>query len=374
MDGSRMRRYLFIGLFLTLLLLMLRLFYPFLTIFIWAGVLYALLAPIQRFVLERLRIGASAGARRVVAVVLAVGGVVLVVVPVAYLAESLAHQIIELSRMVRTNLISDPSMLDLSPTSPIGGFVFRFTDGLVDLSRVNLGQEISQFLYGSGNRLLGLSGVFLQKTFSLLLGIVFLAITLYFFLMDGRQLMSVLVGSIPIERDYTILFIRRLQSSAKDLARGYVLVMIIIATAMSGLYAAFHIKGFLLFGVLTAVSTFVPVAGPALVLFPVVLIKAVTSGMVPALILMAIGISVVTFTDSVIRPFLLKDRLEMHPLLILFSILGGIEVFGFNGVVLGPLVFILFFTSVELYHQVYGATGSEGSEEGGGKGKDSRPH
>ncbi|HTX73349.1 MAG TPA: hypothetical protein VMC79_11030, partial [Rectinemataceae bacterium] len=51
-----------------------------------------------------------------------------------------------------------------------------------------------------------------------------------------------------------------------------------------------------------------------------------------------------------------------------FSILGGIEVFGFNGVVLGPLIFILFFTSVELYHQVYsvgrerGATNSAGRD------------
>lgn len=353
-----MRRYLFIGLFLALLLMMLRLFYPFLTIFIWGGLLYALLAPIQRFILRHLGRNPSAALRRLVAVVLAVGGVVLVVVPVFYLAESLAHQVIELSRLVRSGMQTNPSILDLSPMSPVGGFVYRFTDGLVDLSRVKIDQEISQFLYGSGNRLLGLSGVFLQKTFSLLLGLVFLAITLYFILMDGRQLMSVLVGSIPIERDYTILFIRRLQSSARDLARGYVVVMIIIATAMFGLYTAFHVRGALLFGVVTALSTFVPVAGPALVLLPVALIKAVTSGMVPALILLGIGIAVVTFTDSVIRPYLLKDRLEMHPLLVLFSILGGIEVFGFNGVILGPLIFILFFTSVELYHQVYGAAGS----------------
>ncbi|HTX71318.1 MAG TPA: AI-2E family transporter, partial [Rectinemataceae bacterium] len=327
-DGSRMRRYLFIGLFIGLLLLVLRLFYPFMTVFIWSGILFAILSPLQRFALRRLGAEESEGMRRLVSVILAVGGVVLVVLPLGYLAGSLAHQVIELSRAVRSSLSSDPSILDLSPSSQIGGFVYRLTDGLVDLSRVNIGQELAKFLYGSGNRLLGLSGVFLQKTFSLVLGLVFLAITLYFFLMDGRHLMSVLVGSIPIEREYTILFISKLQSSTRDLARGYLLVMGIIATVMTAVFAAFHVRGFLLFGVLTALSTFVPVAGPALALLPVAAIEAITSGLPSAALLLLIGISVVTFTDSVIRPFLLKDRLEMHPLLVLFSILGGIEVFG----------------------------------------------
>jgi predicted PurR-regulated permease PerM len=374
MDGSRMRRYLFIGLFLILLLLVVRLFYPFMTIFIWAGILYAILSPIQSFILRHMGTrGESSGMRRFVSVALAVGGVLVVIVPLAYLAGSLAHQIIELSRTIKMNMIANPSMLDLSPMSPVGGFVFNLTDGLVDLSHVKLGQEISELLYGSGNRLLGLSGVFLQKTFSLLLGIVFLAITLYFLLMDGRQLMKILIGAIPIERAYTVLFIAKLQSSAKDLARGYVLVMVIIATAMSIVYTVFHIKAALLFGVLTALSTFVPVAGPALALLPIVAIKAISSGLVPALILLAVGITIVTFTDSVIRPFLLKDRLEMHPLLILFSILGGIEVFGFNGVVLGPLILILFFTSVELYHKVYGVAETEDAGDGAdGKGTETK--
>lgn len=366
MDGSRMRRYIFLGLFLILFLLVLRLFYPFLTIFIWSGILYAILSPLQSFILRHLgERGERIGARRLVSFFLAVGGVLALILPVTYLLMSLAHQIIELSRTVRISMITNPTMLDLSPMSPIGGFVFNLTDGLVDLSHLRLGQEISELLYGNGTKLLGLSGVFLQKTFSLLLGIIFLAITLYFLLMDGRQLMRILIGAIPMERAYTILFIAKLQSSAKDLARGYVFVMLIIATTMSIVFTIFGIKAALLFGVLTALSTFVPVAGPALALIPIAAIKAINSGIVPALVLLGIGIAVVTFTDSVLRPLLLKDRLEMHPLLILFSILGGIEVFGFNGVVLGPLILILFFTSVGLYHEVYGASdGEDGKSEG----------
>ncbi len=91
MDGSRMRRYLFIGLFLVLLLLVVRLFYPFMTIFIWAGILYAILSPVQSFLLRHMGAGReSPGKRRFVSVILAVGGVLILIVPVALLAGSLA--------------------------------------------------------------------------------------------------------------------------------------------------------------------------------------------------------------------------------------------------------------------------------------------
>jgi predicted PurR-regulated permease PerM len=56
----------------------------------------------------------------------------------------------------------------------------------------------------------------------------------------------------------------------------------------------------------------------------------------------------ISFLDNFLRPFFLKDRIKIHPLLIFFSILGGLQVFGFNGILLGPIVVILFFTIVDI--------------------------
>ena len=63
------------------------------------------------------------------------------------------------------------------------------------------------------------------------------------------------------------------------------------------------------------------------------------------LILAAITIS---FLDNFLRPFFLKDRIKVHPLIIFFAILGGIQLFGMNGLLLGPLVIILFFTILDI--------------------------
>ena len=56
----------------------------------------------------------------------------------------------------------------------------------------------------------------------------------------------------------------------------------------------------------------------------------------------------ISFLDNFLRPLFLKDRINVHPLVIFFSILGGINLFGMNGLILGPLIVILFFTVLDL--------------------------
>jgi predicted PurR-regulated permease PerM len=56
----------------------------------------------------------------------------------------------------------------------------------------------------------------------------------------------------------------------------------------------------------------------------------------------------ISFLDNFLRPMFLKDRIKIHPLLIFFSILGGLKAFGFNGIILGPMIVILFFTIVDI--------------------------
>ncbi|WP_255945199.1 AI-2E family transporter [Brucepastera parasyntrophica] len=56
----------------------------------------------------------------------------------------------------------------------------------------------------------------------------------------------------------------------------------------------------------------------------------------------------ISFFDNFLRPFFLKEQIRVHPLLIFFSILGGIKAFGFNGILLGPIIIILFFTIVDI--------------------------
>ncbi|HET7839015.1 MAG TPA: hypothetical protein VFL04_04605, partial [Rectinemataceae bacterium] len=110
MEGTLVRKYLFLGFFLCLLVLVARLYYPFMTIFVWSGLLYALLSPFHERVLKKWPGGSqSSGGRRAVSIIFALGGILLVVLPFTYLAASLASQVIELNRFVRHAIETNPN-------------------------------------------------------------------------------------------------------------------------------------------------------------------------------------------------------------------------------------------------------------------------
>ena len=104
---------------------------------------------------------------------------------------------------------------------------------------------------------------------------------------------------------------------------------------------------------LTAMASFIPMVGTALVWLPVSASKIMAGDITGGILFFVCSAALIWTLDNFIRPVLLHERLKIHPLLIFFAILGGLQVFKFNGLVLGPLILILFFTALELYEQAY---------------------
>jgi predicted PurR-regulated permease PerM len=67
------------------------------------------------------------------------------------------------------------------------------------------------------------------------------------------------------------------------------------------------------------------------------------------------GVLVISTVDQLLRPFLLGKDVQMHPLMIFLSTLGGITLFGISGFVIGPIVCALFMAILEMYEQYYKA-------------------
>jgi predicted PurR-regulated permease PerM len=177
--------------------------------------------------------------------------------------------------------------------------------------------------------------------------------TLFFLLLDGRQLIKVLISSIPIEKTYTAIFLRKFRDMGRHLVTGYFAIAAIQALVMFILCAIFKVRSVLVIAALTAMASFIPMVGTALVWLPVSASKILAGDITGGVLFFVCSAILIWTLDNFIRPVLLHDRLKIHPLLIFFSILGGLQVFKFNGLVLGPLILILFFTALELYDQAY---------------------
>jgi predicted PurR-regulated permease PerM len=94
----------------------------------------------------------------------------------------------------------------------------------------------------------------------------------------------------------------------------------------------------LLLGLAAGFASIIPVVGSALIWVPAAIYFLVTGGIWKGVFLLIWGVVVVSSIDNVLRPLVVSNRVELHPMVLLFFILGGVEAFGFLGLFLGPVV------------------------------------
>src|SRR5947209_18014021 len=87
-----------------------------------------------------------------------------------------------------------------------------------------------------------------------------------------------------------------------------------------------------------AVCSLIPIVGTMLVWLPTGIYLMATGHLWKGIILILWGALVVGTIDNIIRPLVIGSKVELHPLLLLFSLLGGLQVFGFIGIFIGPVV------------------------------------
>jgi predicted PurR-regulated permease PerM len=177
-------------------------------------------------------------------------------------------------------------------------------------------------------------------------GVVFdFALMLYlsfFMLRDGNQLLELLVRALPLgdkrERQLFALFGEVTRATVKGN-----LVIALVQGALGGFILWFlGLPGVLLWAVLMAFASLIPAVGAALVWVPIALYLFAMGQHVQAVELVGFGVLVIGMADSVLRPILVGRDTKMPDYIVLLSTLGGVALFGINGVVVGPLVAALF--------------------------------
>ena len=113
----------------------------------------------------------------------------------------------------------------------------------------------------------------------------------------------------------------------------------------------------LLWGVVTAFVSLLPVGGSALVSIPAAIYLFLQGENVRAIILLVWCLGFVGMVDNILKPLLIGNRLGLPVLFLFFGILGGLSLFGAVGIILGPALFALLRALLDLYSEAYGADG-----------------
>ncbi len=316
---------------------------PFLVPIGWAFVFSIVFYPIYRFVLRIVRWDSLAAAITAALVC------VLILGPFSYFAYLLGSEIsnvslrpVDLKGMAK--LLSHPSI------APAMKKVLSF----LDLSQAQLQASVVRGLSEAGKKLLEYLPGRIGDVAGAAVHFALMAFALFFFLRDGSHFLARISNFMPFSKEHR----ERLTNQVKD---------IVISTIYGGIVVAL-IQGFIgaltftflsihspiLWGLAMSICSFLPIVGSSIVWVPAVLFLLVKGTVLKALILAIVGIFGISMVDNVMRPLIMRGRLQMPLLAIFFSVLGGIEVFGLIGLVMGPLVLAVFISLVDILRDVDG--------------------
>ncbi len=198
-----------------------------------------------------------------------------------------------------------------------------------------------------------MAGKFLLQIF---VDFAILVITLYFFFADGPSMIRTLMRLSPLDDEY----VRQLLIQFDQTSRAVVLATVLSALAQGIMatvaYWFFGLTPLVFLFLATTFMAFIPFLGPAVVWVPVAIyLGAVQERWAAALGLAIFGLTVVSMIDNVVRMFVLQGSSHLHPLLALLSVLGGLQVFGPIGILVGPMVVVFLQTLLEiLNHELQG--------------------
>jgi predicted PurR-regulated permease PerM len=316
---------------------------------LWSAVIALMFAPVQRWLLRRMR------RRRTLAALLTLAvATTVVILPLAGVATALAVEAAVLYQRLQSG--------ELNLTR-----VFRriydelpalVTDGLDRFGLTNFDRLQSRLTAALGQA----SDTIASQAFSLGQGTfefgTMLLITLYlafFMIRDGDQMVRRVRHALPLADDHKRLLAAKFATVIRATVRGNLLVAL-LQGALGGLAFWFlGVGGALLWAVLMAFLSLLPAVGAALVWGPVVVYFLATGEIGKGLALLAWGAGVIGLVDNLLRPLLVGRDTGMSDALVLVTTLGGMAVFGLNGFILGPMIAAMFIAVWHLYAPETGA-------------------
>ena len=241
------------------------------------------------------------------------------------------------------NLNLDPQSI-IAPIEEIAGIIKSKTGYDV------LGSDTTSFIVSALPRI---GQAVMGGISSFVINLFVLVFVLYFMLIGGIKMETYVNAILPFNATNTEHVIHEINMIVRSNAIGIPLLAVIQGgVAMIG-YFIFGPPNALLLGSLTCFATVIPMGGTGVIWFPVAVYMALTGDWPNAIGLAAYGGIIVSQLDNLIRFILQKKMADTHPLITIFGVVIGLSLFGFMGVIFGPLLLSLFFLFVDMFKREY---------------------
>lgn len=316
---------------------------PFIEVILWAAVLAIIAFPYH------MRLRARGLVPWLSALITTLGVVLVVLIPVLVILTLVAAQIPDAVEQVQKLIVAAKGWL-----SPDGA-IYRWLDPHFDLDWLSDPQAVKErtaaLLAPLTARSAQLAGAAIGSLAGTAIQICFALFTLFYFLRDTHEIRASIVDFLPLEKEQSKKVFKR----CRDIIQASVQGVIVIAGIQGALGAigfwALGVPSAVLWGVVMFILSMIPALGAFLVWVPAAIFLFATGAWIKGILLVVWGGVVIGSVDNFLRPKLVGKKTGMHDLVIFFSVLGGLQVFGILGLFVGPVVVAVALSITEVFKE-----------------------
>jgi predicted PurR-regulated permease PerM len=319
--------------------------WPFSGAILWGTVLAIVFLPLYRRILRGTRQRPNLAAFLTLVII-----VFIVVLPVIGVGAALVRQTVSVYQRIELGDF-DPGLFvsripEMLPEWAVSALTYF---DLTDFAAIR--ERFSALLTQGGQFVAGQALAIGQNTVSLIISFFVMLYLLFFLLRDGEALARRIRDAVPLHVAQQHALFRRFAAVIRATVKGSIVVAIVQGALGGLIFWLLEIQGPLLWGAVMAVLSLLPAIGAGLVWLPVSLYLLVTGAIWKGVALIAFGALVISTVDNVLRPILVGGETKIPDYLVLIATLGGITIFGVNGLIIGPVIAAMFLAAWDLFSE-----------------------
>lgn len=334
---SRRLKILFMGIFMIIIMSLIYIFRYYFWPFLFAVILYITIKPFHDRLADRLR------KRTITTTLVIIIIFLLIIIPVFYLFFVLADQVYQLYNLIQVKVES--GLLNQVQNIEI-------VNRIMDYFRIqsdDIIRKLTQFLENGAISVFQSLTKIVSFPINFIINLFFMVLMLFFFLKDGQRLDQGIYKILPFPDDLEKDVVDRLKEVIKVLLAGNILIMALQGTALG---IGFFIAGIgmsQLWGSIAAILSLIPAIGTMFIWVPAVIYLVVTGNYISSVFLGAWCLISYQLLENLVKPKFFGEKLNFHPVIFFFLLLGSIQAFGLPGVIVGPLLLTLFYSFWNIY-------------------------
>jgi predicted PurR-regulated permease PerM len=217
------------------------------------------------------------------------------------------------------------------------------------LDQINLQNALKNVVASASDTAVALIKKTSQGTIQVIVLLFITLFTMFYFFRDGKVLVRRIRSLIPLDCEYKDAIVARFSAVARATVKGTLLIAL-VQGALSGLTLwIFGVGSPFLWGVVATLMALVPMVGVWLVLYPAAFIQIATGHLGQGIGILLVTVLIIVNVDNLMRPRLVGQETGMHDLMVFFSTLGGLAMFGPAGLIIGPMIAALFLSLLDIY-------------------------